>query len=309
LDIEGVIIFDSQSGIPLFSRLKGDVDPSLFSSFIAAVGHFSNEMKMGGLSSFTTEEKVIYLAARERIITALVAPKKPEYQLAYSLARELGRRFEEEHHSVIAAPSSSPISEYSEFQIVVDDFIRKIQHPFISRVAEFVHKKHGGEVSVKARMMLKHGNQAVIDIVVNLGMKIDEEDTGRKKRAASEMFQENFIFVKVRDGQMSRGEMIDFIDSIDGFGFITPGRDELVFVPYFPSRIIIVARDYSPEAIEFLQRLSKTDDEIYLDGSHVFLGQKIKSTHRHGEKCFVDIYRWTDEEEPTWFDPVSMKFE
>ncbi|TFF96858.1 hypothetical protein EU546_00390, partial [Candidatus Thorarchaeota archaeon] len=85
MDIEGVVIFEASSGIPLYSRMKSDTDPSLFSSFVAAIGHFSKELKFGGLSSFTTEEKVIYLAPREKTITALIAPKKKEYQEAYSL--------------------------------------------------------------------------------------------------------------------------------------------------------------------------------------------------------------------------------
>jgi hypothetical protein len=62
VDIEGIVIFDAVSGVPLFSRMKGTTDPSLFSSFIAAIGHFSKQLKFGGLSSFSTEEKVIYLA-------------------------------------------------------------------------------------------------------------------------------------------------------------------------------------------------------------------------------------------------------
>ncbi len=304
LDIEGVIIFDSESGIPLFSRLKDKIDPSLFSSFIAAVGHFSKEMEMGGLSSFTTEEKVIYLAAHEQIITALVAPKKPEYQQAYSLARELGRRFEDQIRGEI--PRTPQPADYAEFQLVVDDYIRKIRHPFISRVSDFIHKLHGGEVSVKSRLMRKSGTQGVIDIVVNLGLKSTDESNGRKKKATSEMLAENFIFVKASDGQMSRGALIDFIDSIDGYGFMAVKRSDLVFIPYFPSRIIIVARDYSPEAIEFLQRLKTERGNLYIDGTHVFLGEKMKTGHEG--KCYVDIYRWRDDDNPELFDATSYRF-
>ena len=53
MDIEGVVIFEASSGIPLYSRMKGDTDPSLFSSFVAAIGHFSRELRFGGLSSFS----------------------------------------------------------------------------------------------------------------------------------------------------------------------------------------------------------------------------------------------------------------
>jgi len=91
MDIEGVVIFEATSGVPLYSKMKGKTDPSLFSSFVSAIGHFSKEMRFGRLSSFTNDEKVIYLAPRDKTITALISPKKKEYQEAYSLASELDR--------------------------------------------------------------------------------------------------------------------------------------------------------------------------------------------------------------------------
>ena len=60
MDIEGVVIFEAESGVPLYSKMKGKTDPTLFSSFVSAIGHFSKQLKFGGLSSFTTEEKVIF---------------------------------------------------------------------------------------------------------------------------------------------------------------------------------------------------------------------------------------------------------
>lgn len=290
MDIEGVIIFDSQSGVPLFSRLKEGIDPSLFSSFIAAIGHFSKELHFGGLSSFTTEEKVIYLAARDKIITALVAPKRPEYQTAYSLARELGRQFEEQH----IVSTTQQTDAYTEFNIIVENFMKQIKHPFLSRVAGFVHERYGGTVSVKSRLMKENGSQGVMDIVINLGIKTESEDVGRKKRPLAEVLSENFIFVKVSSGQIGRAELMDFIDSIDSYGARILEKDELVFVPYYPQRAVVIAREYTPEAIEFLGRLPQDKGQIILDGSHVFLSRKKTKKTR----CPFDVFAWRENGTP-----------
>ncbi|MHA2132627.1 MAG: hypothetical protein ACXAEN_00335 [Candidatus Thorarchaeota archaeon] len=292
MDIEGVIIFDSQSGVPLFSKLREGIDPSLFSSFIAAIGHFSNELSLGGLSSFSTEEKVIFLAARETVITALVAPKRPEYQQAYSLARELGRQFENQNIN----GDSFDVYEHDEFSLVVDDFMRKIKNPFLSRVSEFLHNQYGGSVSVRSRMMKVNGSQGIIDVVVNLGIKHTEEDNGRKKRDTAELVSENFIFCKVSDGRISRTEMIDFIDSVDGYGVRIMKGDDLAFVPYYPSRAVVVAREFATEALEFLGRLPSDSEGPFLDGSHVFLGEKKHAPRM--TKCPLDVFTWKDNETP-----------
>ncbi|UCE10077.1 MAG: hypothetical protein JSW61_14075 [Candidatus Thorarchaeota archaeon] len=292
MDIEGVIIFDSHTGVPLFSRLRENIDPSLFSSFIAAIGHFSNELRLGGLSSFTTEEKVIFLAAREKIITALVSPKKPEYQEAYSLAKELGRQFESQNIN----GDSFDVYQQDEFALIVDDFMRKIKNPFVSRVAEFLHTNYGGSVSIKTRMMKVNGSQGIIDAVVNLGIKHTAEDNGKKKRDTADLVSENFIFCKVSDGRLSRTELIDFLDSVDGYGVRIMKGDELTFVPYYPSRSVVIARAFAPEAIEFLGRLPNDGNGPYLDGTHVFLGHEKQSSRT--TKCPLDVYAWKDSEEP-----------
>lgn len=287
VEIEGVIIFDARSGLPLFSKLKGDIDPSLFSGFIAAIGHFSNELKLGGLSSFSTEEKVIFLAPHDKIVTALVAPKKPEYQQAYVLAKELGKEFS----SKITIRPGAPPEANVEFAAIVDEFMRRIRHPFISQAADFLHKKYGGEVSIKARMMRESGTEDVMDILINLGVKNESEKNG-KKRPLAEMLSENFIFCKVIDGRISRAEVIDFVESLGGYGARIFEKEELKFVPYYPSRAIIIAREFSPEAIEFLRKLPKRDNKPMVEAAMFSLRKESFL------KCPLDLYEWRENGKP-----------
>lgn len=286
MDIEGIVIFDAAAGVPLFSRMKTKTDPSLFSSFISAIGHFTRELEFGGLSSFTTEEKVIYLAPRDQIITALIAPKKKEYQEAYSLANELGRRFEE---SGLTSEVSSSL--YSEFAEIADQYLRKIQNPFISRVSEFIQEEYEGKVSIRPSLMKRDGSQGSVDLLIDAGRRdLDTGDSWGK-------FGENYSFVKVIDTRAGRVQVIDFIDTLDNFAVLSMQKDEMVTQPYFPARAIIVAREYDNAAIDFLKKLPKRKGKRYVDGAYIYAGQKLKRIPKE-TRCILDVWKWHDDERP-----------
>ncbi len=287
MDIEGIVIFDAAAGVPLFSRMKTKTDPSLFSSFIAAIGHFSKELQFGGLSSFTTEEKVIYLAPRDKIITALIAPKKKEYEQAYSLANELGRQFEE---STLGASTPTP-NAYNEFMDVADQYLRKIQNPFITRVSEFVSEEYEGDVSVRPNLMKRDGSQGTVDLLIDAGRKdSDSVDSGGQ-------IGENYSFIKVIDTRAVRVHVIDFIDSLDDFGVLAMRKDEMQLQPYFPARAIIIARDYDPPAIDFLKKFPKSKKGRYIDGAYIYAGLKLKGIPKE-TRCIVDVWKWQDDQKP-----------
>ena len=287
MDIEGVVIFEAASGVPLYSKMKGKTDPSLFSSFVSAIGHFSKEMKLGGLSSFTTEEKVIYLASRERTITALISPKKKEYQEAYSLANELGRRFEDGRY-ITSKPQPD---DYEDFEEIADDFLKRIKNPFINQVSSFVHSQYGGDVSIEARLFKRDGGQGAIDILVDTSVEDDRLTNGGSS------FGERYIFVKVTEGTLGRVQLIDFIDSLDRFGVRFMEKDEFVFRPYFPSKAVIVAREYDEGALQFIERYSKKG-KTYIDGAHIYAGLKLKDIPKE-TRCYVDLWEWHDDKEPS----------
>ena len=291
MDIEGIVIFDSAAGVPLFSRMKTKIDPSLFSSFITAIGHFSKELKFGGLSSFTTEEKVIYLAPRDKIITALIAPKKKEYQMAYSLANELGRQFEESG----VASNISQRDAYNEFSEVADQYLRKIQNPFITRVSDFIQDQYIGKVSIRPSLMRRDGSQGTVDLLI---------DAGKKRASGGELtgqFGENYSFVKVFDTRVGRVHVIDFIDSLGDFGFLAMKRDEMILQPYFPARAIIVGREYDSVAIDFLKKMPKGKIGRYVDGAYIYAGLKLKGVPKE-TRCPVDVWKWQDDQSPERVD-------
>jgi hypothetical protein len=291
VDIEGIVIFDAVSGVPLFSRMKGTTDPSLFSSFIAAIGHFSKQLKFGGLSSFSTEEKVIYLAPRENIITALIAPKKKEYQEAYTLANELGRQFEDDQSS----KDSSQENGNLEFAEIADQYLRRIQNPFVSRVSEFIMNHYGGEVSIKPRLMKRDGSQGFVDLLMDSRTKRDFNERG------AGMFGENYGFVKVSESRIGRVQIIDFFDSLGDFGVLSMRKDETVLQPYFPSKAVIVAREFDSSVFDYLRKLPSDKKGKYVDGAYVFVGLKMKGIPKE-TRCFVDLWQWQDDQAPKPID-------
>ncbi len=298
MDIEGVVIFDAQSGIPLFSRVSKGIDSSLFSSFISAIVHFAKNMELGGLTSFTTEEKMIFLAPRENTITALITPTRKEFQEAASLAGELGKQFEDKYNM----PDILQPQNYKEFQATAEEFLRKVKNPFVSNVATFVHDKYGGSVAIKPRLMKENGNEGTVDMLVNLGVRYDDgEESPKNGKKTQDIYSESYIFCKLSEGRMSRGEVIEFIDSLDGYGIRAMKKDRMEFIPYFPTRAVIVAREYADTVFDFLKKLPREDERIYVDGSHVFAGRRISGGPKSA-KCYVDIYRWHENSDPEAID-------
>ncbi|MFW9996761.1 MAG: hypothetical protein ACFFD4_32265 [Candidatus Odinarchaeota archaeon] len=113
MGIEGVIIFNSTSGVPLFSKVDKSINSTLFSAFMSAVRKFSSHLSLGGLSSFTTEEKTVFLAASSRVVTALITSGDLTHKNMYSIAYEICEEFEASYSVKIG--KIAKLSEYSGF--------------------------------------------------------------------------------------------------------------------------------------------------------------------------------------------------
>ena len=70
-----VVILHNSSGLSLFSYLQDNFDENLLSGLITAIKEFTKELALGGLSSFTTDERSIYLIGRNYCTVALITPE------------------------------------------------------------------------------------------------------------------------------------------------------------------------------------------------------------------------------------------
>jgi hypothetical protein len=289
MEIDGVIIFETESGIPLFSRLPSDVDPELFSSFISAFGHFSGEMTLGGLSLFATDEKVVYLAKGEKIITALIAPKKPEFDVASQFASDLGNQFEGRYE----IPDLIQPKEFDEFAKIADDFLNRIRHPFLHQVAIFLHATYGGEVSLKSQIMTQTGSFEEVDLVIRHRKKSEPNPFSIEPASYA---HNDITLVRAVDGELSRGELLDFLDRTETYATRYLDGDELKFKPLFPNSAIVVAREYSESINELYERFPVKDGKPYIGGAHIFIGsgENVQSEH----ECFVTFWRFPTDGPP-----------
>ncbi|TXT54347.1 MAG: hypothetical protein BAJATHORv1_70047 [Candidatus Thorarchaeota archaeon] len=293
MDIEGVIIFDAKSGIPMFSKLKEGIDPSMFSSFISAVDHFSSEFQMGGLTSFATEENLIFLSKKGRIITALIVPKTQEFRETDELAAVLTEQFEKRYE----IPERPQPLSYEGFRGFVDETLRRMKYPFLSKVSIFVHNQYGGEISIKPRLMKRNGEEGVIDMIATSPIKRDDDEELHHELALSE----NFTFVKAIDGIATRGDVMEFIDSIHTYGAKILRRGKTEFIPYFPQRAVIVAREFSSTVEKYLTRLPEDNGQLYVDGSKLF--GRFKNITRE-VRCGIELWEWKNGGNP---QPVKPK--
>ncbi|MFX0062048.1 MAG: hypothetical protein ACFFC7_07655 [Candidatus Hermodarchaeota archaeon] len=97
LELEGVIIFNSSSGINLFSMVNEGLEPALISGALTAIKQFCQKTSLGGLSSFTTEEKSVFLATKGDIGTAIITSKNLDPKHVYSLAFTIAETFERKY--------------------------------------------------------------------------------------------------------------------------------------------------------------------------------------------------------------------
>ena len=133
-------------------------------------------------------------------------------------------------------------------------------------------------------------------MIINLGARDGAKENGRAKDLYS-AFSESYIFCKMSEGRLSSGEILEFIDEIDSYGTRIMRKGSLEFIPYFPTRVVIMAREYTPKVFDFFKKLPLDENGRYLDGSHVFAGAKVKGVPKH-PRCYFDVYQWHDNEEP-----------
>ncbi|MHA2333519.1 MAG: hypothetical protein ACXAEU_15960 [Candidatus Hodarchaeales archaeon] len=148
MSIDGIVIFDSVSGLPLFSKVD-KVDSTLFSGFLAAARKFFSQLSLGGLSSFSTEEKVVFLAVKTRVITAIITSGNLDNVKGYKIAYEISEKFENDYD--LPKFSLTPDTDnFIGFTSNLDKILSKED-----QFAEPAGKEHESEVSLESRLLVK----------------------------------------------------------------------------------------------------------------------------------------------------------
>ncbi|MFX1250578.1 MAG: hypothetical protein ACFFCZ_03100 [Promethearchaeota archaeon] len=289
MEIEGLTIINGTSGLPLFSKLGTSIDETLFSGFLSAIRNFTKEMSLGGLSSFTTDEKTVYLVARSSVIVALIVSKKVPFEKIYSVAYTIGERFEKEYD---ISTDVVEIDDFKDFSSIIDQIIKEKEVPFLIRVAKFAQKEFGGQLSVQPQLMNSHGHYHKIDLVLDRGIKKGGVVTKMTSHVKS--FSKEVTFVKVIDGTAGRGEIKDFLELLTTFGRLLTGKTKDEEFPYFPAKAAVIARDYSPTVQEEIDKLPKHKTKTAIPGTHIAPDARMTAS----AKCFIELWKWRDDKYP-----------
>ena len=290
-----VVILHNSSGLSLFSYLQDTFDENLLSGLITAIKEFTKELALGGLSSFTTDERSIYLIGRNYCTVALITTES-DFQKIYAIGYKLGEQFEEKFDL-----SQLKFVDSSKFEPFRDDLFKILAEkdtPFLISVAEFVKKEFGGEISIQPSFKNNDGKTITVDLLSDRGKKKHQGIFGSMATHMMKSYSEEVTFVKVIDDTAGRGEVIDFVDILKTFGRLrTKNIDENVF-PYFPSKAIVVARDFSPTVIDEIKKLPKFGGKTGIAGTHISPDAGMPGAPA-SMKCFVELWQWHDDKYPT----------
>ena len=127
MPIKGVYIFKADSGITLYSNKKVDVQEDLFSAFLAALKGFFQSFELGGLSSFSSNNYIFYIATANNVLTSLVIDTRNKSDKFFNLAYQISVKFYEKYKIHIDSKSSIHIPGKSDFDLILGDIIENFQ--------------------------------------------------------------------------------------------------------------------------------------------------------------------------------------
>lgn len=290
-----VIILHADSGLALFSYLQGsEVDENLLGGLITAIKEFTKELSLGGLSSFSTDERSIYLIAHKYCTVAIITTEQ-NFQDIYSLAYAIGEKFEERFDL-----SNIKFVDAGLYETFNDDFQKILsdkQTPFLISVAEFVKKEFGGDISITPALKNNKGDSITIDLISDRGKKKHQGFFGTMATRMMKSFSEEVNFVKVIDGTAGRGEVVEYLEVLKTFGRLRNKKSEEGVFPFFPAKAVVIARDFSPTVIEEINKLPKFGKKIGIPGTHISPDAGMPGAPA-SMKCFIELWQWNDSKYP-----------
>lgn len=296
MELDGLTIIEAASGLPLFSKLQPTLDETLFSGFLSAITSFTKELSLGGLSSFTTDEKHVYLVAREKIVVAVIAATSVDPQPIYSLAYHVGVAFEDSYKDKLTS-GVKETTIFEEFDATLTEILNKGQVPFIIQVAEFARKEYGGKVAVQPQLKQADGVEVTLDLVVDRGEKSGGSIRDKIVKRHFKAFSADVTFLKVVDGTAGRGEVEEFLEQTQKFGFREAVGEEDDRFPYFPNRAVVVAKAFSTTVFESLEQLQRQEGKAYIAGTHIIPTAKLRASPKTF-RCFVEVWKWNEASYP-----------
>lgn len=291
MDIDGVLIMNSENGLPLFSKLN-NIDETLFSGLITAIQSFIKELRLGGLSSFSTDKKYIFVTGREQITTCLISQKNIDFKEIYSLSIDISLEFEKMFKNNFS--KCNDVSMYNDFDNSLEQILstRLLNIPYILKVAEFAKKEFGENISYQPVLKNKKGKPITFDLVIDKG----QNNGSLKEKILSKMhksFSRDTIFVKTFDNIAGRAQVEECFEIIKSFDTSKADPDTSESYGYFPRKLVIFAPDYSPTVFEAIRKLKRVKSKPYISPRHL-----MHMSKKMNEVCYIELWQWADNSYP-----------
>ncbi len=291
--MHSIIIIKKDSGICLFSEKSLEFDSTLFSGFLTAVQNFSENLKIGSLTSFITNDKAIVISSTENLTVSIIIDLEDNIDDWFDKAYLIGEKFEELYD---IKNWSGEIGQFKDFSEELNKILHAKEESFLLKVAKWAKKEFGGELQLNTVLLPREGAQKLkVDILLDRGEISPKKIQDKISLKRFQVLKKDIIFIKVIDGIVGRGEVKDFIEKVQQFGHLeTDNLNENIF-PYFPKMVVICGRDFSDTVYDLTDELYKVKNN-----KHYFLSKylNIKLISQLGIldtlNAWVEYWKWKE---------------
>ncbi|MBD3228272.1 MAG: hypothetical protein GF329_08780 [Candidatus Lokiarchaeota archaeon] len=291
--LNSVIILKNDSGVCLYSNnYELDFDSTLFSGFLTAVQNFAENLKIGRLTNFITNDKIIVLTSTENVVVSLIIDLKDNEEEWMGKAYTIAEKFEEKYD---LENWTGDISLFRGFTEDLDEILESEEEILLMDVAKWARKEFGGELQVNAVLRpRKDIPKMKVDIVLDRGEIEPSKLHNKLSLKRFEGLKRDIIFIKLVDGIVGRGDIKDFIQDIQEFGLENIDEAGEEIFPYFPKMAVIIGRDYSSTVKDLEDELySKKNDKHFIQSKYLKLNM-FPAPLRKFEvfNCFIEYWSW-----------------
>ncbi len=275
-----------------FEEVK--IDPDLFSGLLEAIRNFIKEIHVGILTSFTTHEKQVLISLTENVVVALIMHIEAHAEQWHAIAYEIGKVFDK-NYDLLRWNGNRDI--FKPFEHKIDFILQNQKDNLVIQVAKWAEKEFGGHIHIDQALITDEYGEVPIDIVIDCGEVQDVALREKLLKKRYKGYERNILFFRVIEGTIGLDEIKQFLESCKHFGYECHKEGCERIFNNFPTKIIIVARDFSPIALSHIHDFMQEDKKL---NKHYILSNHLKhllrfSLHRRLTRlfnCYIELWEW-----------------
>ncbi|HUY00980.1 MAG TPA: hypothetical protein VMV49_15565 [Candidatus Deferrimicrobium sp.] len=271
------------------------LDSDLFSGLLSAIQSFTSAIHIGILTSFTTLNKKILISLTENIVVALILDIRDSTEEWQGKAYEIGHDFDQTFDLNLWKGNRDQFLPFNE---KISLILQKEKDSFVVQVAQWAAKEFGGEIHIDEKLLTSSDQEFLVNIIIDRGMLQDIKFREKIISKVHKGYNRDLIFLKVIDDIVGLKDAEEYIESCKDLGFECHQKDRCDhYFDYFPSKIIIIAREFAPPAIEKIHQLTyfhKKENNHFIISN--CLPRHTRNPTKNGKikmfQCQVELWIW-----------------